>query len=224
MRLIIAGTRTIPESVAMVLINKAANQWELWPDVVLSGESGGVDLAAKTMSACLGRAVEYRGYPARWDDYGKAAGPIRNAKMIAEADALLLIWDGKSRGSADIRSKALQKGIPVYEVVKSFSTEIYTRYDKDHFETCGRCGEKLSQDKLHVCPKGGLRDLVEGAHAPFMSADEATEMMKSRMIHALEANNAELRALLAWCHSEGNFAHCDEATLARIAEIVKEDK
>lgn len=224
MRLIIAGTRTIPETTAARLISKAAHHLDLWPDVVLSGESGGVDNAAKKLCGCWERKVEYRGYPADWDKHGKAAGPIRNAKMIADADALLLIWDGKSRGSADIRSKALQKGIPVYEVVKSFSTEIYTRYDKDHFETCGRCGEKLSQDKLHVCPKGGLRDLVEGAHAPFMSADEATEMMKSRMIHALEANNAELRSLLAWCHSEGNFAHCDEATLARIAEIAKEEK
>lgn len=35
---------------------------------------------------------------------------------------------------------------------------------------------------------------------------------------------AELRGLLRWCHSEGDFAHCDEATLARIAEIVKEEK
>jgi hypothetical protein len=45
-------------------------------------------------------------FPAKWDKYGKAAGPLRNREMAAYADALILVWDGKSRGSANMLAEA----------------------------------------------------------------------------------------------------------------------
>ena len=56
-------------------------------------------------------------FEANWQAFGKAAGPIRNAEIIKEADALLLIWDGSSLGSANVRSLAKTKGIPIYEII-----------------------------------------------------------------------------------------------------------
>lgn len=41
-------------------------------------------------------------FPADWDAYGNAAGPIRNAEMADYADYLLAFWDGKSRGTANM--------------------------------------------------------------------------------------------------------------------------
>ena len=45
-------------------------------------------------------------FPADWQAYGKAAGPIRNRKMAeyaAECDGMLVaFWDGKSRGTASM--------------------------------------------------------------------------------------------------------------------------
>lgn len=49
------------------------------------------------------------------------------------------------------------------------------------------------------------------------------DLMRSRRIHALESENAELRDLLRWCRSEANFAHCDDTAIARIDELVKEN-
>jgi hypothetical protein len=53
-------------------------------------------------------------YYADWKNLGKAAGPIRNSEMAANADALILVWDGKSRGSSDMLKKALAKDLKIY--------------------------------------------------------------------------------------------------------------
>jgi hypothetical protein len=37
--------------------------------------------------------------------------------MAEEADALLLIWDGESKGSANMKKEMLFKNKPVYEVI-----------------------------------------------------------------------------------------------------------
>lgn len=56
-------------------------------------------------------------FPADWDKFGKGAGPIRNKQMADYADALLLIWDGESRGSANMKSQMEKLGKPIYEVI-----------------------------------------------------------------------------------------------------------
>lgn len=52
-------------------------------------------------------------HKADWDAHGKAAGPIRNRKMAQEADALLLLWDGKSKGSASMLAEAKRTGLQI---------------------------------------------------------------------------------------------------------------
>lgn len=49
-----------------------------------------------------------------WKKYGKAAGPIRNSEMVQNADALILVWDGISRGSSDMLKKATAKSLKIY--------------------------------------------------------------------------------------------------------------
>jgi hypothetical protein len=56
-------------------------------------------------------------FEADWDTHGKAAGPIRNRQMAEYGDALLLIWDGESRGSKNMRQEMLALDKPVYEVI-----------------------------------------------------------------------------------------------------------
>ena len=46
---------------------------------------------------------------------GRGAGPERNARMAKAGDALVLVWDGASRGSASMRGLALAQGLPVVE-------------------------------------------------------------------------------------------------------------
>lgn len=38
-------------------------------------------------------------YPADWDNFGLSAGPLRNKTMVEISDALIAIWDGKSKGT-----------------------------------------------------------------------------------------------------------------------------
>ena len=51
-------------------------------------------------------------FPAEWD-LGKHAGFLRNADMADYADAALVIWDGKSKGSADMLSQMHKRNKPV---------------------------------------------------------------------------------------------------------------
>lgn len=53
-------------------------------------------------------------FPAKWNKFGKAAGPIRNKQMTNYADVLIAFWDGKSRGTASIIRFAKNKGLQIY--------------------------------------------------------------------------------------------------------------
>lgn len=48
---------------------------------------------------------------ADWDIYGKSAGYIRNAEMAKYADACVVFWDGKSRGTKHMIDLAKKEGI-----------------------------------------------------------------------------------------------------------------
>lgn len=53
----------------------------------------------------------------KWNLYGRGAGPRRNEQMAEYGEALILVWDGVSHGSADMRARAIKKGITIFEVV-----------------------------------------------------------------------------------------------------------
>ncbi len=60
-------------------------------------------------------------FPAEWDKYGKAAGPIRNeqmAKYAAEADRGMLIAFpiGESKGTRNMIKLAQQYGLEIYVI------------------------------------------------------------------------------------------------------------
>ena len=63
--------------------------------------------------------IPIKEFPANWQEFGRAAGPIRNGEMADYADALIAIWDGRSRGTADMisRMKIKEKPVWVQEVV-----------------------------------------------------------------------------------------------------------
>jgi uncharacterized phage-like protein YoqJ len=92
---------------------------------VVSGTANGVDKAGEAWAASQLRqeypvqnfAPTITRFPADWDKYGKAAGHIRNKQMAEYADALLLIWDGDSRGSRNMKETMIALGKPVYEVI-----------------------------------------------------------------------------------------------------------
>lgn len=112
MKLIIAGTRTITSEA----IVREALAWSLfdWADItlVLSGACTGVDIIGENIAR--NKRVRVQCFPAIWEEHGRAAGPIRNAEMVRQADGLLAVWDGGSRGTKDIIQKALDANLFVY--------------------------------------------------------------------------------------------------------------
>jgi hypothetical protein len=78
--------------------------------ILVHGGCKGADLIAAEY--WLGRLVEE--YPADWDTFGKAAGPIRNQQMVdLGADICLAFPMPDSRGTWDCVRRAREAGIPV---------------------------------------------------------------------------------------------------------------
>lgn len=122
-RVIIAGSRTITDY-GILLDAVGKSMFEITE--VLSGGARGVDTLA--IRYAKERDIPYKIYKADWNKYGKSAGPIRNEEMINNADALIAIWDGKSRGTADIIRRAKRRGIKVF--VYTISTNGINRRGK----------------------------------------------------------------------------------------------
>ncbi len=114
MRTIIAGSRHI-DSYIVVSNAIAESGWRAQIGEVVCGMAPGVDTLGRIWAERWGIPVKQ--FPADWNQYGKAAGPIRNKKMAEYAVALILIWDGKSRGSANMRWHANNLGLWIYEHV-----------------------------------------------------------------------------------------------------------
>lgn len=98
MRIIIAGSR----SVAQAGFDQAISQSVMLSqaEAILSGGARGVDLLAEAWARSMGLPVIR--YNPDWKQFGRGAGIIRNRTMVENADALLAIWDGHSRGTRQI--------------------------------------------------------------------------------------------------------------------------
>ncbi len=119
MRTIIAGSRDldIDYDEFFNIIKTIRKKTNLKFTSIFQGDSGNVDNFAKRLSWREEYYVGCKSFPADWDTHGKAAGPIRNQQMVDEADMLIVIWDGKSRGSKDVLTKARKKNLIIQEVI-----------------------------------------------------------------------------------------------------------
>ena len=90
MKLLIVGSRSITD-------------FELSPyipadvDTIISGGADGIDRLAEQY-ADLHRLSKYILRP-QYNVYGRAAPLKRNEQMVEIADAVLVIWDGRSKGT-----------------------------------------------------------------------------------------------------------------------------
>jgi predicted Rossmann fold nucleotide-binding protein DprA/Smf involved in DNA uptake len=80
-------------------------------DTIISGGAGGVDSLAEEY-ADRHRLSKYIIRP-RYDLYGRGAPLKRNEQMIELADAVLIIWDGCSKGTEYSLKYAQKKNKPV---------------------------------------------------------------------------------------------------------------
>lgn len=84
------------------------------PSVVIHGAAGGADELAACW-ACDNR-VAWLSYPPDWRTHGKAAGPIRNTRMLAEGKPDMVLAFPGGRGTANMIAQARAAGVPTIEV------------------------------------------------------------------------------------------------------------
>lgn len=113
MKVIIAGSRslTLPRLVEAAM--EEALVKGIVPTKIISGNAYGIDQLGEAWARA--RSIELIVMPAPWSKYGMGAGYRRNSEMAAIADALVAIWDTKSRGTLHMINtmKALNKSVYV---------------------------------------------------------------------------------------------------------------
>ena len=104
MKLMIAGSRGITDFDLSPYISGDV-------DTIISGGACGIDGLAEQY-ADLHRLSKYIMRP-RYDLYGRAAPLKRNEEMVDMADAVLIVWDGQSKGTQYTLKYAKKRNKPV---------------------------------------------------------------------------------------------------------------
>jgi hypothetical protein len=109
MKVIIAGGRDFTN---YALVEDAIKCSAFEITQVVSGKAKGVDTLGEVWA--LANNIPVEAFPADWSQHGRAAGPIRNREMAEYADALIAIWDGESKGTANMIQQARNKRLNVF--------------------------------------------------------------------------------------------------------------
>lgn len=114
MKVIIAGSRGITNE---QLIFSAIKDSGFEITEVVSGGAEGVDKFGEKYANRFD--IPLKIFPADWKRKKASAGIIRNAEMANYAEALIAVWDGKSKGTKNMIEIAGRKGLLVFvEIVE----------------------------------------------------------------------------------------------------------
>lgn len=115
MKTIIAGSRTIQsrELVFEVIQDAIDNGFEI--DQVVSGTAEGVDSIGEEWAERNDVEIQRFPYEEYLDDNRPKVAPlVRNKKMAEYADQAIIIWDGESKGTEDMISKAEGEDLDIH--------------------------------------------------------------------------------------------------------------
>ncbi len=93
---------------------KADENWLPTDITIITGGATGADTLANKWAVT--NWTQYKEYKADWNQYGKAAGAIRNQQMIDEGKPDLVIAFPGGKGTKDMISRAKKAGIEVIEI------------------------------------------------------------------------------------------------------------
>ena len=125
MRTIIAGSRTIKD---YDLLKKVIKDSGFNITTVISGNHWeGVDVLGEKWAKENNIPLELQ--PAKWKIYAYSAGPIRNREMAEVAEACIVLWDKKSKGSKSMILNAMQQKLKlyVYDIEVNTDTPLFQR-------------------------------------------------------------------------------------------------
>lgn len=118
MKLVVAGSRHLTghyDTVVRAILDAIRELETREISEIITGGATGIDEHGKRFAERFD--IAHNEFLADWDKFGKRGGPIRNSQMASRGDALVLVWDGKSPGSASMKKEAEKAGIPIHEVI-----------------------------------------------------------------------------------------------------------
>lgn len=196
MKTIIAGSRDVPEyEFVKVAMDKVS--WEVTE--VVSGMARGVDKYGLRWAHENGIPVAK--FPADWDRHGKGAGYIRNKEMAKYADALVAVWDGKSRGTKNMIKQAKEHGLKVLVcLTDELKQAVRDEIDAQHPGEIDTFSEGIEvTDTRHVMWKGVKMRVYDPPEANEATVNFAIVAMKEidRLLERVSKLEEEIGSLKA---------------------------
>lgn len=106
MRVIVAGGRDFDDY--ELLCKKLDYYLARYTNVeIVSGCAKGADKLGERYAK--ERGYKIKRFPADWNFYGKKGGFVRNEEMAEYADAAVIFWDGRSKGSQHMIDTSVSK-------------------------------------------------------------------------------------------------------------------
>jgi len=100
---------------------------DLKPELIIEGEANGADLLSA--EAAENFNIPVLRFPADWDKYGRAAGPIRNTQMLKEGmpDLVVAFHDDiqNSKGTLNMVKQSLKQGLKVMVYTQQGCQTVY---------------------------------------------------------------------------------------------------
>lgn len=114
-RILICGSRNFSDSSK---IERFVNSLPIG-SILIEGEANGADKMAALAAQKKGVPEErILRFPADWENFGRAAGPIRNSQMLLEGKPQIVVAFSdnieESRGTKNMMQQALKKDLPVF--------------------------------------------------------------------------------------------------------------
>lgn len=113
MKVLVCGGRGFSDESAIVNHLFGLDDEDPITAIIHGGASGADTIAGHTAELLKVPCTVYR---AAWKKHGKAAGPIRNQRMLDEGKPDLVVAYAGGRGTADMVRRAKAAGVKVIEV------------------------------------------------------------------------------------------------------------
>lgn len=112
-RVLVCGGRNYADSKRVSEVLSKLHSEEPF-EVLIHGRARGADTLARLWAKDNG--VPEEGFSAEWKKYGRAAGAIRNTRMLKEGRPTLVVAFPGGKGTTNMVRQAEKAGVPVIEI------------------------------------------------------------------------------------------------------------
>jgi len=211
MRAIIAGSRTV--SLRDVHAAMTLCRWRHFISMVVSGAAKGADTYGEMWA--IEQNVAIAVFAADWKRFKKRAGPMRNQEMARNADSLVAVWDGVSRGTSNMITLAQERGLRIL-VFKTDTQEVSDYAPFGHVADLWADAEERAAVKEYSSRMSRAQAEREAGYET--AATSRAAMIEHVVVPELSTMARSLLFVLA---ERGHFRESqDESTSAELKELL----